>query len=77
VDDELVIATTDFSPLLTEIKTIQSISGNTVYLNGDLEYEHFSGVTHGVNESCEVGLLTRNIVFNGGNGGGHLRVRGT
>ncbi|GFS10808.1 polycystic kidney and hepatic disease-like 1 [Elysia marginata] len=69
--DEIVIATTGdmFSQKESEVRTIQSVSGNVVTLTEPLEYEHI-GVqsTYGsrtVHFRAEVGHMTRNVKFRG------------
>ncbi|HEX7011939.1 MAG TPA: G8 domain-containing protein [Steroidobacteraceae bacterium] len=59
--DVIVLASTDFNPRQAEIRTIASISGNSITLDRPLEYMHFGEITFGVDERGEVGLLTRNI----------------
>ncbi|MFC3100439.1 G8 domain-containing protein [Altererythrobacter lauratis] len=61
VDDEIVLASTDFDPRQAEKRTITAISGNRITLDRPLEYMHFGEVTFGVDQRGEVGLLTRNI----------------
>ncbi|KAK3716577.1 hypothetical protein RRG08_039372 [Elysia crispata] len=69
--DEVVIATTGdmFSQKESEVRTIQSVSGNVVTLTEPLEYEHI-GVqstygTRTVHFRAEVGHMTRNVKFRG------------
>ncbi len=59
--DEIVLASTDFDPRQAERRTISAIKGNTITLDGKLEYMHFGKITYDVDERGEVGLLTRNI----------------
>src|SRR5690606_36866822 len=59
--DEIVLASTDFDSRQAEKRTIAAIDGNTITLDRPLEYMHFGEITFGVDESGEVGLLTRNI----------------
>ncbi|KAK0070514.1 fibrocystin-L [Biomphalaria pfeifferi] len=69
--DEIVIATTGdkFSQKETEVRSIVSVSNNTVTLDKPLVYEHLGIVgTFGGREvhfKAEVGLLTRNVVVRG------------
>jgi len=64
--DSLVIASTDYSPLQTEVVTIKSVvDSNTVEIVSPLQYTHFGEVTFGTDERAEVGLLTRKIVIKG------------
>jgi cell migration-inducing and hyaluronan-binding protein len=59
--DEIVLASTDFSPRQAERRTITAIKGNALTLNKPLAYMHFGEITFGVDERGEVGMLTRNI----------------
>jgi hypothetical protein len=59
--DEIVLASTDFSPRQAERRTVAAVNGNTLTLDRPLEYMHFGEITFGVDERGEVGLLTRNI----------------
>src|SRR3954464_12910802 len=61
VDDEIVLASTDFDPRQAEQRTIAAISGNKITLDKKLDYMHFGKITFDVDERGEVGLLTRNI----------------
>ncbi|WP_347331614.1 G8 domain-containing protein [Marinimicrobium locisalis] len=61
VGDELVLASTDFDSRQAEQKTITGVDGDTLTLDGPLEYMHYGAVTEGVDQRGEVGLLTRNI----------------
>lgn len=76
VGDEIVIATTDFSPLQSEAVTITDISGSTISFTPQLTYMHYGEITYFVDQRAEVGLLTRNILIQGAPGvqyfGGHL-----
>jgi cell migration-inducing and hyaluronan-binding protein len=65
VEDQIVIASTDFDPLHAERRTITSVDDETIGLDEELRWEHF-GVTQSIegrtlDERAEVGLLTRNI----------------
>ena len=82
--DLLGLASTDFDPGQSEQVTVRSVSGNTVTLPLPLKYTHWGdpetidGQT--VTEQAEVGLLSRNVVVQGGPDsavsgfGGHLMV---
>ena len=82
--DLLGLASTDFDPGQSEQITVRSVSGNTVTLSLPLKYTHWGdpetidGQT--VTEQAEVGLLSRNVVVQGGPDsavsgfGGHLMV---
>lgn len=61
VGDQIVITTTDFSPVQSEVVTITSLSGNTVTFSPPLQWSHYGLITQNVDERAEVGLLTRNI----------------
>lgn len=65
VGDRIVLASTDYSANEAEEKTITAKSGNTLTLDSSLKYLHFGGVTFGVDERGEVGLLSRNITVQG------------
>lgn len=66
VGDKIVITSTDFSPLQTEVVTIKSIvDSRTLEIEKPLQYTHFGEVTFGSDQRAEVGLLTRNIVIKG------------
>lgn len=83
--DQIAIASTDYSaadnvvPDQSEQNEIVSISGNTITLKYPLTYMHWAD-TAGY-ERAEIGLLTRNIVFQGDASsdtegfGGHLIFR--
>ncbi len=82
--DLLGLASTDFDPGQSEQVTVRSVSDNTVTLSLPLKYTHWGdpetidGQT--VTEQAEVGLLSRNVVVQGGldsavsGFGGHLMV---
>ncbi|HEX6998875.1 MAG TPA: G8 domain-containing protein [Gammaproteobacteria bacterium] len=61
VGDEIVLASTDYSPRQAEVRRITAIQGNTITLDRPLEYMHFGKITFDIDERGEVGLLTRNI----------------
>jgi cell migration-inducing and hyaluronan-binding protein len=61
--DEIVLASTDFSPRQAERRTISAISGNTITLDKKLDFMHFGKITFDVDERGEVGMLTRNILI--------------
>ncbi|RYE96432.1 MAG: hypothetical protein EOO41_04595, partial [Methanobacteriota archaeon] len=67
VGDEIVLPSTDLSPLQTEVVALTAVTpsadGATTQLrvNRTLTHSHFAGFTHGVAEFGEVGLLTRSI----------------
>ena len=86
VGAQIAIASTDYStageglvPDQSEQNEIASISGNTITLKNPLTYMHWADKAG--YERAEVGLLTRNIVFQGdassdnGGFGGHLIFR--
>src|SRR5215469_8525472 len=62
VDDEIVLASTDFDPHQAERRTIAAIRGNTITLDKKLDYMHYGKITFDVDERGEVGMLSRNIV---------------
>lgn len=85
--DVLGLASTDFDPSQSEQVTVRSVSGNTVTLSLPLKYTHWgdtetiagqTGSSQTVMEQAEVGLLSRNVVVQGGPDsaasgfGGHL-----
>ena len=85
--DLLALASTDFDPGQSEQVTVRSVSGNTVTLTLPLKYTHWgdtetiagqAGAGQTVTEQAEVGLLSRNVVVQGGPDsaasgvGGHL-----
>lgn len=86
VGERIVIASTDYEPLQAEDRTITSVNGNVLTLDKPLLYMHwgqpetFDDKT--INESAEVGLLTRNVLIQGDdesltNGfGGHIMTTG-
>src|SRR3974377_1810980 len=59
--EEIVLASTDFDPRQAERRVITTVRGNTITLDKKLDYMHFGKITFDVDESGEVGLLTRNI----------------
>ena len=74
IDDEIVIASTDYDSGNAEKRKITGISNaNTnpvISLDSPLNFKHFAGVesvgntgTDSIEMRAEVGLLTRNIVF--------------
>jgi cell migration-inducing and hyaluronan-binding protein len=73
VDEQIVIASTDFEGRHAEQRKITSIGGTTLnpilYFDEPLEYQHYAGSeTHGqhvLEMRAEVGLLSRNVVFRG------------
>ncbi|XP_062600839.1 fibrocystin-L-like [Saccostrea cucullata] len=69
VGDEIIIAPTGYKPEEVERFTITVVSGNTITLDGQLQYKHIAH-THTANGktitmAAEVGRLTRNIRFEG------------
>ena len=86
VNDEIVIATTDFLPSQSEKRKITAITGTSITLDRPLDYMHFGQLQNYANaarnfsldERAEVGLLTHNIKIVGDensllNGfGGHI-----
>ncbi len=80
--DRIVLASTDFDPLRAELVTVTSVSQRSVGIDRPLAYQHYGqrqsygGRT--VDQRGEVGLLTRNIVIQGGDTvggfGGHIMV---
>ena len=82
--DLLGLASTDFDPGQSEQVTVRSVSGSTVTLSLPLKYTHW-GDTETIGgqtatEQAEVGLLSHNVVVQGGPDsaasgfGGHLMV---
>ena len=71
IGDEIAIASTDFNHNHSESRHIKKISADfkTIILDFPLIYKHFSAIEqYGATSfpmQCEVGLLTRNIVFQG------------
>jgi len=63
VDDEIVLASTDFDFEQAERRIISAIDGNVITLDQPLEYMHFGEITFGIDERGEVGSLTRNILI--------------
>jgi len=61
VGDQIVLASTDYSPRQAETRFITAINGNIISLNEPLAFMHYGEITFGVDERGEVGLLTRNI----------------
>jgi hypothetical protein len=76
VGDLIAVTTTDYSPVQTELFTIQSIiDSSTIQINTGLAYMHFGQFTFGADERAEVALFTRNVVITGyseGALGGHM-----
>ena len=71
--DNIVITATNYEPLETERRTIQSISGRDITLDTPLDYDHLS-VTESLSDNsltydlqAEVGVLTRNVKIIGAN----------
>lgn len=61
--DEIVVSTTDYDPRLSEVRTIQTISGSVISLSQPVSYYHHGSLPsskHDV-ERAEVALLTRNV----------------
>ncbi|MDA9555786.1 hypothetical protein N9R54_06085 [Pelobium sp.] len=97
--DEIVIASTDFNMNQAEKKTIDSVSADrlTVFLSTPLTYKHFgvkqvysqtsdangTPVNWTLDESAEVGLLSKSITIQGdaqsetAGFGGHVMIMGT
>ncbi|OQR89010.1 transmembrane protein [Thraustotheca clavata] len=79
--DTIIVATTDYDPNFTERRTIVGFGANgCLKLDSPLLYMHYGEITEGIDERAEVGLLSRNIRFqgcnmqiNGHNIGGHLK----
>jgi cell migration-inducing and hyaluronan-binding protein len=63
VGDRIVLTSTDFDPHQAERRIISGIKGNTITLDGKLDYMHYGRITFGVDERGEVGMLTRNILI--------------
>jgi len=67
--DRIVVASTDYDPDQAEEATITSVSGNTVTLDGTLDYTHWGTVQtfagRPVDERAEVALLSRNVMVQG------------
>ena len=61
VGDSVVIASTDFNFKQAERFTITSVDGNSVTVEGDLNYVHFGQKYEGLDMRAEVGMLSRNI----------------
>ena len=61
VGDSIVIASTDFNFKQAERFTITSVDGNSVTVEGDLNYVHFGQKYEGLDMRAEVGMLSRNI----------------
>ena len=78
VGDEIVIASSSYDPYEAEVRTISSISGGSITMHEPLQHTHTvswmippeeltgSHIEDGVRMYPEVGLLTRNIVVQGG-----------
>ena len=78
VGDEIVIASSSYDPYEAEVRTITSISGGSITVHEPLQHTHTvswmippeditgSLIEDGVRMFPEVGLLTRNIVVQGG-----------
>ena len=79
VGNVIVIASSRYDPYEAEVRTITSITGDNIAVNEQLQHtdkvswvispEDVTGrhIEDGVTMSAEVGLLTRNIVVQGGN----------
>lgn len=75
VGDSIVIATTDYDPHQSEVRTITAISNNkkTLTLNSTLSYMHYGKIDtftspyreHYLDQRAEVGVLTRNLRIEG------------
>jgi hypothetical protein len=79
IGDTIVITTTDFDPHFTEKRTITAIlKQSCLHIDAPLEYMHYGEFAQGIDERAEVGLLSRNIRFQGcltdPSLGGHLKV---
>jgi hypothetical protein len=61
--DEILVATTDYDPRLSEVRTIEAISGNVVILSQSLDYYHHGSLPSSTTdvERAEVALLSRNV----------------
>ncbi|WP_424962811.1 G8 domain-containing protein [Ekhidna sp.] len=88
IGDEIIIASTDYSALQAEIRTITEVTGagRTIHLDVPLdtlhygEMQYFHGGTLELDERAEVGLLTHNILIRGEEAdesgfGGHIIVK--
>jgi cell migration-inducing and hyaluronan-binding protein len=79
VGEKIVIASTDFDPDQTEVRTITAISNGNRSLNLDapLTYTHWGEFESGVvDERGEVALMSRNIVIRGDDTSTHIRTGG-
>jgi hypothetical protein len=66
VGDEIVLATTDYSPYLNDRATIvEVIDARTARLSRALAWTHFGQIAQGVDMRGEVGLLSRSITVIG------------
>lgn len=63
--DEIVITSTSFEALETEMFQILEVSGRVITLNGALSFDHIVEASYPL-VSAEVGLLTRSIVIENG-----------
>ncbi|ESO95476.1 hypothetical protein LOTGIDRAFT_160629 [Lottia gigantea] len=67
-DDQLVFASTDYDLNQAEERTVfpcLDCNSNQFRVDGAFQYSHYGEVTEGVDERGEVGLLSRNIRFEG------------
>lgn len=76
VGDQIVIASTDYDWEQAEVRTIASITGNSIGLDCPLDFDHWGADVYGkgtnpdwkVNCRAEVGLLSRSVVVRGEDG---------
>ncbi len=67
IDDEIVIASTDYAPENAEVVKITAINGQYITIDKDLSYMHFGKLlkynsnTMTMDQRAEVGLLSRNL----------------
>jgi len=65
VGDSLVLPSTDYSPDQSEEVTITKILDDKTIEVSPLKYTHYGEISFGVDQRCEVGLLSRNIRIQG------------
>ncbi|XP_013396738.1 cell surface hyaluronidase [Lingula anatina] len=65
VGDEILIGSTDYNWMQTEIRTVTNVRKTRVDLDSPLWFDHFGEMIDNVDERADVGVLTRNVVIRG------------
>jgi cell migration-inducing and hyaluronan-binding protein len=74
--DTIVLSSTDYDPSQLQVTTVLSVQGGEATISSPVVHPKFGRVTKhgGVDQRCEVAVLTKNVVFQGLPGGarGHM-----